>query len=743
MKIKRTNRLTREELLVDESIFALQNGLIGVRGNFSEGYGINDYKQTLINGFYNFYPYSYEENSPEFPQMGQRIINVFDGQTVEFYYNESPINQSTCKLENLTREIDLKKGSTIRKATYITKDKHRFNIEEKRLVSFAQKELYAVKITINSEDYEGPLKIISKLDLPSESFVDKSDPRFHLATEQQLIIEEKTADDLGVYIKANTTTSNLSLGVGMTHSEEMIYYYSEHGFEGFIDIEIKPNKPFELVKFVAYTPSILHEDVLTSNINILHGAMEQGYEFFKAAQKEHLKSFWEHADVTILGDERSNQMVQYNMFQLYSAANSDPHFNIPAKGLTGEGYEGHYFWDTEIYMIPFFTITNPEIAKNLLLYRYNHLEEAKMEALKLGSKKGAKIPWRTINGSEVSPYFLAGSAQYHINSDVAYALIKYYQFTNDFDFMVDYGFELLLETGRFLLESGNYHQGRFHINGVTGPDEYTTQVNNNYYTNSMAKFQFEFLVDFYRKHKGKLIRTINKCLTGDEEMEEFALAATKMSFLFDSKTGVFAQDDSFLQKPELDIESLPKEKFPLLLHYHPMFIYKHQVLKQADVLLSMFLLDFESEELFEKNFDFYLMRTTHDSSLSKCIHAIAAFRLNKLDLGFSYLSDILGMDLDNLNRNTHHGLHIANSGGIYLAILFGLIGLRIKPNGILIRPRLPKQFSGIKTKFNYRGTEIEISMEEKIKIAVSSPIDLGIYTDIISIEKEYQCDYKS
>ncbi|HOO43996.1 MAG TPA: family 65 glycosyl hydrolase, partial [Bacillota bacterium] len=607
---------------------------------------------------------------------GQRIINVLDGQTIEFYINNTPINLTTCTLEHLEREMDLAKGITIRKARYRTSEGNVFTIKEQRLISLVQKELFIIKISLQSENYTGPLKVISKLQLPATIASERKDSRINQATEKQLLIKEKVAGSHGVALKAVTTSTKLELGCGMTHSLPLIYYYGENGFEGFTESKIKSGQTFEIIKYLVYTPSMIYENVLESNASIMDDVIENGFDHYLEIQESHLENFWKNTGLKIIGDEDLDQMVQYNMFQLYTSANDDARFSIPAKGLTGEGYEGHYFWDTEIYMVPFFTLTNPSLAKQLLLYRYNHINEARVEAKNQGVDKGIKIPWRTINGKEASPYYAAGSAQFHINSDVAYTLIKYYEYTGDIQFMIDYGFELLLETARFLYAAGNEHDGRFHINSVTGPDEYTTMVDDNYYTNTMAKYHFEFVYRFYNQNKSALRNICVKLKANDHEIDALQVAASRMYTCFDSHLNIFAQDNSFLQKPELDFKALPEDKFPLLLHYHPTFIYRHQVLKQADVLLSMFLLDYDNMDIFNSSFDYYLKRTTHDSSLSKCIHSIVAFRLGHVDLGYEFLNEIVRMDMENTHKNTHHGLHIANSGGIYLAMTYGVLGLR-------------------------------------------------------------------
>jgi len=739
-KISRFNRIDISELLVDESIFTLQNGLIGVRGNFSEGYNERDYKQTLINGFYNFYDYKFEENSPAFPQKGQRIVNVIDGQSIDIYLDNKAINLENCELKKLERQYDLEKGYTIRKAEYLTKKGYIIEIYEEKLVSFIQKELLIIKLRISSPNYKGMLKIVSRLRLPNKAVNNLKDPRINVASNEQLILQEKYFNKDKVALLTETTTSKLKLATGMVHSIPIDYKSSFNGING--EIEINLNKVFEIEKYLVYTPNTLYDLHLEENSNILDLAKNNGLEYYKNQQSIYLKDFWNKVDIQINGNDFLNKSIIYNIYQLNSCSVNDSRLNIPAKGLTGEGYEGHYFWDTEIFMIPFFTVTNPEKAKKLLLNRYSTFDKGKQIAIDQGATKGVKIPWRTINGSEVSPYYPAGSAQYHINSDIAYSTIKYFQFTKDFDFMVNYGFEMLLETARFLYDVGNYYDNAFHINNVTGPDEYTAIVNDNYYTNSMAKYHFEVLGDFYYKYKNKLGLAKEKLNVNDQEIDQIIKAAKLMKLPFSKELQVVLQDDSFLQKKPLDINSLPKDKFPLILHYHPLYIYKHQVLKQADTLLSMFLLDYDNLDVFKNSFEYYLPKTTHDSSLSKCIHAIVAFRLGKVDLGYKYLEDIARIDMENTLHNTDHGIHIANSGGIFLTILYGILGFRIKDDKIVFRPVLPKEIKGIKFKLFYKNTEIKITLSSEIEFSVDKPIELGIYSNNILIEDTYSCDYK-
>ena len=289
---------------------------------------------------------------------------------------------------------------------------------------------------------------------------------------------------------------------------------------------------------------------------------------------------------------------------------------------------------------------------------------------------------------------------------------------------------------------GHFHKNKFHINNVTGPDEYTVLVNDNYYTNSMAKYHFESLIDIYQTYKRQLKEAIHKLQLKESEIKRFQKAANQMTLGYDKRLQIYLQDDSFMQKAPLDYKKLPNESFPLILHYHPLFIYKHQILKQADTLLSMFLLDYEDDTVFENSFEFYLPKTTHESSLSKCIHSIVAFRVKKLEIAYDYLHQISRMDLENTHKNTHHGLHIANSGGIYLTIVQGILGLRIHKDKIVIRPSALQNIEEISVRLTYKGSRIEITLNDRINVTVEKPLEIGIYNDTVHIEQQYHCDYK-
>lgn len=734
-RLIKTNNLSKANLLVDESLFSIANGFLGVRGNFSEGYGKAEcINASFINGFYDSKEYSYEENLPGFPQKGETIVNIIDGQKIEFIINDSPLNMETSEVIKLERYFDIEKGFTFRNIHFKTDYGFEFIITEKRVVSFHIKELFTVSLSIKSVNYNGKITVKSYLNLPKIGTALSIDPRaVQKSTKNLEVTDIGVSDDIG-FIIAKTLNSNLSILSSMCHDIDMKYTKTSTEITAVKEFVLQENNSFNIVKKVVFTASNHHKDLVKDNKKIVKHISKTTFDELLKKQEEYLIDFWKDSLVEVYGNDQLDTIINYSIYQLNSSGGTNPNFNIPAKGLSGDGYEGHYFWDTEIYMLPFFTLTNKEKAKSLLLNRYMCLKSAKAEALALGQKTGVKIPWRTITGKEVSPYYPAGAAQYHINSDVAYAFIKYYEVTGDVEFMIDYGFEVLLETARTLYEIGNYANGLFHINSVTGPDEYTTCVDDNYYTNSLAKYHFEYVYNFYNGNKNKL-NSFNVSL---EELNQLKEASEKMNLIYDKQLNIFAQDKTFLEKKRWDIEGTPSEKFPLLLNYHPLMIYRHQVLKQADVLLSMFLLDFDDDSILRNSFDYYKDITTHDSSLSKCVYSILASKTGNLELAYDYLLDVCNIDINNTHQNTAHGLHIANMGGSYMAIVHGFGGLRISNDGLKLAPVVPEGIDGYTFSVLYKGATIKVIVKDKIYLKTNKQVKVKVYNELIEFDKEVE-----
>jgi alpha,alpha-trehalose phosphorylase len=395
----------------------------------------------------------------------------------------------------------------------------------------------------------------------------------------------------------------------------------------------------------------------------------------------------------------------------------DGRTNIAAKGVTGEGYEGHYFWDTEIYVFPFFLFSKPEIARALLQYRYTILPKARERARQMGHERGALYPWRTIAGEECSAYFPAGTAQYHINADIAYSIRLYLLATGDFDFIAQQGAEIVLDTARIWTGIGSYdRQQRFCINAVTGPDEYTAIVNNNYYTNAMARMHMAFAADVAERLRAErpadYARVAGAIGLDDAEIAAWRAASSAMRLPYDEALGIHEQDDSFLSKKPWDFASTPKENYPLLLHYHPLVIYRHQVCKQADVVLALLLLSSEfSLDDKRRDFDFYERVTTHDSSLSSCIFSMVASEVGYHDKAYAYFMETARLDLDNTHGNTEYGVHTAAMAGTWLGVAYGFAGMRLDGAGLRFAPVLPQKWRGYRFKAHVHGALLEVEVD--------------------------------
>lgn len=726
-----------DALLVDESLYATANGYIGVRGNFEEGYPEHalTYHGTYLNGFFDTHHIKYSESAYGFPTVGETIVNVLDGQRLEIEIDGEKFSMFEGKVLDFKRVLDIKTGMSIRTIHWCSNRGHELKLTFKRMTSFVTQELFVIHVNLESINFEGKIKITSLLDGQVKRVADTDDPR--VATEHIQPMDMTTCEVQG---------QKMILGACTNHSKVDMQLICCHSHEGHIENKsnhlvytteqmMESGKSFEFTKYMIYTDGHKHADVKEEGALLLETAFNKGIATLFEEQKEFLDHFWHQSDIEIIGDDELTYAIAYSQYQLLAAAGRDGVSQVAAKGLTGAGYEGHYFWDTEIYVIPFFTLTNPKLAKEILRYRHNILDASKERSLQLGHNSGAKIPWRTISGRECSSYFPAGTAQYHINADVAYAYIQYFIITKDKEMMKEFGYDLLVETAKLWLEVGHYKDGEFCIDGVTGPDEYTAIVNNNYYTNAMAKYHLEWTAKLYDEFHGY-------AAIDEETKAAMADAADNMRLPFDETLGIHMQDDSFLTKKVWDFENTPKEKYPLLLNYHPLKIYRHQVLKQADTVLAHFLLDDVSDEIIEKSYHYYENITTHDSSLSPCVYGMMANRINAPDKAYEFLMKTVYLDLKNLHQNTKDGMHIANAGGTFMSIAFGFGGLRIKENGVHLKPVKPKEWTGYSFKFKIGEALIKVTVTDQIVVEATEPVTLMIHDKTYTIDGRLEVSYE-
>jgi alpha,alpha-trehalose phosphorylase len=494
-------------------------------------------------------------------------------------------------------------------------------------------------------------------------------------------------------------------------------------------IEARLGCPIHLTKYMIYhTSATASSEELCGRAEwTMDRVVSEGFPQLLATQEQYMNDFWRRSDVRVkdVREDRVKrttveiqQAIRFNLFHILQASARAEDAGVPAKGMTGQAYEGHYFWDTEIYVLPFLTYTSPRIARNLLMFRYKMLPQARARARQLGHR-GAMFPWRTISGEEASAYYAAGTAQYHINADIIYALHKYVEATGDEVFLRDYGAEMLVETARLWRDLGFYSDekgGKFCINGVTGPDEYNAVVNNNAYTNLMARENLRYAAQIVEALRATTPDVYTELVhrTGLEasEVEAWTRAAESMYVPYDEKLKIIPQDDDFLDREPWDFQNTPLDHYPLLLFYHPLDIYRKQVIKQADVVLAMFLLGHAfSLEAKQRNFAFYDPLTTGDSSLSSCIEAIIAAQIGDMDKAFRYGMAALLMDLADVGGNVKDGCHIASMGGTWMMFAYGFGGMRDDDGKLSFWPRrAPEENAILRFPLTYRGQMLEIEI---------------------------------
>lgn len=741
--------LSQQALLNMESIFALGNGYLGVRGNFEEGYGerLSTIRGTYLNAFHDVIEIPYGEKLFAFPDTQQKLVNNIDAQTVLIYLGDEkePFRLDHGTITAHERRLHMDKGYSERIVQWKSPEGKEIKLTFRRLVSFAHRELFAIDVRMEPVNFNGQVRIVSTVNGKVKNYTNANDPRVGAGHAERMTVIDAGVKGSDAYVVDETMASKLRAACVTRHrlnADAAIRLEAGTGEVTFTAV-LPLTGPIQFTKYNLYTDSLRHgQDMIERGIQLHEELKETSFEDLLAEQCDYLNDYWKSADVVIQNDDQLQEGIRFNLFQLLQSAGRDKHSNISAKGLSGEGYEGHYFWDTEIYMFPVFLMTQPDIARQLLLYRYSTLEQARDRAREMGHRQGALFPWRTISGTECSSFFPSGTAQYHISADIAYSYIQYYLAEQDRDFLLSYGAEVLIETARLWADIGHYYNGAFHIDEVTGPDEYTCCVNNNYYTNVMAKHNLKWaaksctILESYDAQGFKSL--CGRLGVTADEISAWAKAADAMLLPYDEALGINPQDDTFLRKAVWDFENTPEDKYPLLLNYHPLTIYRYQVCKQADTVLAHFLLeDEQSLETIQRSYDYYEGITTHDSSLSSCIFSIMASKIGNMDKAYEYFIETARLDLDNTHGNTKDGLHMANMGGTWMSIVYGFAGMRLKESGLSLSPAIPKDWEKYAFRLNFRGRLIGVSIEKDgvtLEIVEGESIGIKLYGEAVTLE---------
>ena len=711
--------LAVDQLHRTESTFALSNGHIGFRGTLDEGEP-RGLPGTYLNGFYEQHQLPYGEAGYGYPEAGQTVVNVTDGKIIRLLVEDEPLDMRYGNAIEHERTLDFRSGTLRRRTVWESPTGRRVIVRSERLVSFTQRAVAAIRYEVEPMD---DLQLVVQSDLlANEPTVHRTnDPRVAAALDAPLVNEFMMAEKSRAVLCHHTKASGLRMAAAMDHEIEVVgpehdryndlrtEIRAEADLARFTAaVDVKAGSCLKLTKYLGYgwsgkrsTPA-LRAQVEAA----LAGACQTGWDGLVQEQRDFLDNFWQVADIEIEGDDELQQAIRFSLFHILQAGARGETRAIPGKGLTGPGYDGHAFWDTEMFVLPVLTYTLPDAARDALRWRHSTLDKARDRAKVLGLK-GAAFPWRSINGAECSAYWPAGTAAFHVSGDVAYATQQYLNATNDECFDRDEATEILVETARLWASLGHHdrHDG-FRIDGVTGPDEYSAIVDNNVYTNLIAQQNLRAAADAAERQP-------DKANASAEEIAAWRRAADEMAIPYDEMLQVHPQADNFTKHAEWDFENTPEEKYPLLLHFPYFDLYRRQVIKQADLVLAMHVRgDVFTPEEKARNFAYYEARTVRDSSLSAGTQAVLAAEVGHLDLAFDYLIEAVYTDLHDLHSNVDNGLHMASLAGAWMALVAGFGGMRDHGGELTFAPRLPAALTRFSFRMAFQGTRIAIDVCE-------------------------------
>ena len=713
-----------------ESIFALSNGHIGLRGNLDEGEPAG-LPGTYLNGFYEIRPLPYAEAGYGYPEEGQTVVNVTNGKIFRLLVDDEPFDVRYGRLLAHVRTLDLRAGVLRRECDWESPARRRVKVSSTRMVSFVQRSVAAIEYVVEAVDAPVRIAVQSGLVANEEMPAMSRDPRAAAALAAPLVPEQFFANELRAILAHSARASGLRMTAGMDHEIHCDQRLTPR-VEGREDLarltiatDLVPGQRLRIVKYLAYSWSSRRStaSVRDQVVAALAEAMHTGWDGLLAGQREYLDEYWRCADVELDGDIELQQALRFAIFHTLQAGARAEQRAIAAKGLTGPGYDGHAFWDTEMFVLPVLTYTAPLAAGDALRWRHSTIDLAR-ERARLLTFQGATFPWRTIRGHECSAYWPAGTAAFHVNADIANAVARYHAASGDDDFMREAGTELLVETARLWRSLGHHDaDGRFRIDGVTGPDEYSALADNNVYTNLMAQRNMRAAADAAEQFPDAAA-----ALGVDhEETASWRDAAKTIYVPYDERLRVHPQSEGFTNHQLFDFAGTPGENYPLLLHYPYFDLYRKQVVKQADLALAMHWRgDHFTDEDKARNFAYYEALTVRDSSLSACTQAVIAAEVGHLDLAYDYFAEAALMDLDDLEHNTSDGVHIASLAGSWIAAVAGFGGMRDHDGRLTFAPRLPSTISRMSFGVYFRGRTLRVEVtqgEARYRLHSGDPLD--------------------
>ncbi|OBG32603.1 glycoside hydrolase family 65 protein [Mycolicibacter heraklionensis] len=693
-----------------ESLFALSNGHIGLRGNLDEGepHGLPG---TYLNSFYEVRPLPHAESGFGYPQAGQTVVDVTNGKIIRLMVDDEPLDVRYGELIDHERILDLRAGTLTRHIHWRSPAKKQVKVHSTRLVSLAHRAVAAIEYVVEAIDEFVRVTVQSELVANEDQPPTSTDPRVAAILENPLEAVECENTNTGAVLVHRTRASELMMAAAMDHEVEV---------PGRVQVStmtisdvaattvvcgLRPGQKLRIVKYLAYgwSSERSRPALRDQAIAALTGARYSGWQGLVDAQRAYLDEFWDGADVEVHGDPDCQQAIRFALFHLLQASARAERRAIPSKGLTGTGYDGHTFWDSESFILPVLIYTAPHAAADALRWRATTLDLARERATELGLS-GAAFPWRTIRGQECSGYWPAGTAAWHINADIAAAFEQYRVVTGDNTVEQECGLAVLIETARLWRSLGHHDRhGVWHLYGVTGPDEYTAIVRDNVFTNLMAAHNLRTAAQACARHPD----AAHELGVTTEEMAGWRDAADAAHIPYDEELGVHPQCDGFTMAAEWDFDT--RNTYPLLLNEPYVRLYPAQVVKQADLLLAMQWRSHAfTDEQKARNVDYYERRTVRDSSLSACTQAVMCAEVGHLELAHDYTYETAFVDLRDLHDNTRDGLHMASLAGTWLALVAGFGGLRDDAGVLSLDPALPDGISRLRFGLRWQGFRVTV-----------------------------------
>lgn len=742
---------------ISESMFCLANEFMGVRGYFEEGYSGN----RLLGSYFNNL---YEEMEVQHWQLFKGMITrvCFGVNSVDWLYTRiildgEQLDLAKCSFDNFKRVLDMKKGTLTREFVWKTKSGKEVKVTFLRFLSMDKPNMGFQKISFEPLNFSGSIHVQSGLDYSilheiAEGWnqVETSDNEYKARGKNFWTLEKAESNALGISALGKTIKSGhlLFSSFRLNSNKELNTSFIQQEKLVLLDfsLELKKGESSVIEKSVVnYWEKSEDSDLIWSKGNNL--ALEYQHISFDEAlktQEEYWEKAWDNIDIKIDGDDENQQGVRLSIFSLYSTYHGfDPNLNIPCKGLTAEVYHGQVFWDTESYCMPFYIFNNPKAAKNLLLYRYKYLPQACERAEQLDCE-GARYPMCTLDGTESCATWQHGDFEIHVSAAVSYAVWLYNKLCDDREFLFNQGIELLMQICRYYAKRGEFSplNGEFGLYGVMGPDEYHMNVNNNAYTNVMAKKTFEFTFEVIERMKAEapdlLSKVSEKVELRDGEIEDWEKKARLMRIPMNKETGLIEQHDGYFDLPEVDVKNIPESQIPIYKHWAYVRIFRYNMIKQPDVLLLPFF--FSTDYPLEQkriNYEYYEERCIHESSLSPSIHSILAAELGKKDEAYEFFKYMARLDLDNYNKNTDQGLHVTSMSGAWLNMVYGFGGLRTDGEVLIFKPSIPEKWNSFSFKLQYKGSLLMVKVDKEnaeFKVLSGPSADIKVY------DREYTVD---